>query len=78
MDRCRVEYTMTRVAVLLAGMSDREVREFVRALDGPRGAPFHAAHMADWIEEWSQQHEDRAKLARDAARRVRTASSRNA
>ncbi len=74
MDRARVEYTMTRIAVLLAGLSDEEAREFVKALDGIKHARAQAVSMAAWLEEWSRQHDARAKLARDAAGRLKRVS----
>lgn len=47
MDRCRVEYIMTRVAVLLANPSDEEADEFIKALSDTeysraQGAPSHS------------------------------------
>ena len=76
MDRARVEYTMTRIAVLLVGMPDKEVSAFVKALDGTKHARAQAVSMAAWLEEWSRQHEARVKLARDAAGRLRDVSGR--
>ncbi len=76
MDRARVEYTMTRIAVLLVSMPDKEVSAFVKALDGTKYARAQAASMAAWFQEWSRQHKARARLARDAAGRLRDASGR--
>ncbi len=76
MDRARVEYTITRVAVLLVDLSDKEVSAFVKALDGTKHARAQAVSMADWLEEWAEQHDARANLARDAAGRLRGVSGR--
>ena len=76
MDRARVEYTMTRTAALLVSMSDKDGKSFVRALDGTKHARAQAVSMAEWLEEWSRQHDARAKLARAAAGRLRDASGR--
>ncbi len=76
MDRARVEYTMTRTAALLVSMSDKDAKSFVRALDGTKYARAQAVSMAAWLEEWSRQHDARAKLARDAAGRLRGVSGR--
>ena len=68
LDRARVEYTMTRTAALLVGMPDREAASFVKALGHNKEARAHAAMgMAGWFEAWAEQHQARAKLARDAA-----------
>ncbi len=45
-------------------------------LDIFRSARAQAASMAAWLEEWAEQHETRAKLARDAAGRLRDVSGR--
>ena len=76
MDRARVEYTMTRIAALLVSMSDKDTKSFVRALDGTMHARAQAMSMAAWLEEWSRQHDARAKLARDAAGRLKDVSGR--
>ena len=76
MDRTRVEYIMTRVAVLLVSMSDRDAKSFVKALDGTKHARAQAMSMAGWFQEWAEQHKARAKLARDAAGRLRDVSGR--
>ena len=76
MDRARVEYTMTRTAALLVSMSDKNAKSFVKALDGTKYARAQAVSMAAWLEEWAEQHNARAKLARDAARRLVDVSGR--
>ena len=77
LDRARVEYTMTRTAALLAGMPDKEVASFVKALGHKKEARVYAAtEIANWFEAWAEQHQARAKLARDAAGRLRDASER--
>ena len=67
---------MTRTAALLVSMSDKDAKSFVRALDGTKYARAQAMSMAEWLEEWAEQHDARAKLARDAAGRLRDASGR--
>ena len=57
-------------------MSDRDAKSFVKALDGTEFARALAVSMAAWLEEWAEQHEARAKLARDAAGRLRCVSER--
>ena len=62
---------MTRMAVLLVGLSDREMASFVMALGHNQEARTHAATgMANWFLEWSEQHQARANMARDAAGRL--------
>ncbi len=77
LDRARVEYTMTRTAALLVGIPDREAASFIRALGHNKEARAHAATgMANWFLEWGEQHQARAKLARDAAGRLMAAGER--
>ncbi len=53
----------------------RALAEF-EALDGTKHARAQAMTMAGWFQEWSRQHKARAKLARDAAGRLRDVSGR--
>ncbi len=49
----------------------------VKALGATKEAGTQAATgLADWFQEWSRQHDARAKLARDAAGRLRGVSGR--
>ncbi len=49
----------------------------MKALGATKEAGTQAATgLADWFQEWSRQHDARAKLARDAAGRLRGVSGR--
>ena len=62
---------MTRTAALLVSMPDEKAASFIRALGHNKAARGYAATaMANWFEIWAEQHQARAKLARDAAGRL--------